>query len=152
MDPSTLTQSSIMTRLHHLHSSHSIPRRRMCLLNIICNFCEDFDQQRYFWLCEVWGVFRDMEVKELILLGNEDAARWAQSRMILDTLHHTTDMLKYFMMHHNQSMFNFCVIPAMMAMATLNLGSNSSCRARVVATAVAGTVVTMAAATAAAWQ
>jgi farnesyl-diphosphate farnesyltransferase len=89
--------------------------------NIIRDFREDVEERRYFWPREVWGAFGATEVEELILPGNEDAARWAQSRMILDALRHATDALEYLVMLRNQSVFNFCAIPATMAMATLNL-------------------------------
>lgn len=41
--------------------------------------------------------------------------------MILDALRHVTDSLDYLKLLKNQSIFNFCAIPATMAIATLSL-------------------------------
>jgi farnesyl-diphosphate farnesyltransferase len=41
--------------------------------------------------------------------------------MILDALRHVTDALDYLKLLKNQSVFNFCAIPATMAIATLSL-------------------------------
>ena len=53
--------------------------------------------------------------------GNEEQASWAQSGMILDTLRHVMDALDYLHLLKNQSIFNFCAVPATMAMAMLKL-------------------------------
>ena len=46
---------------------------------------------------------------------------WAQSGMVLDALRHACDSLDYLRILKNQSVFNFCAIPATMAIATLEL-------------------------------
>ena len=51
--------------------------------------------------------------------GNEEQASWAQSGMILEALRHATDALDYLHLLKNQSIFNFCAVPATTAMATL---------------------------------
>jgi farnesyl-diphosphate farnesyltransferase len=48
-------------------------------------------------------------------------ATWAQSGMVLDALRHACDALDYLRILKNQSVFNFCAIPATMAIATLEL-------------------------------
>jgi farnesyl-diphosphate farnesyltransferase len=93
--------------------------------NIIRDFREDVDQQRYFWPREIWGKkeYGFVEMKEMYATDPDTMRRasYAQSGMILDALRHTTDALDYLRMLRNQSVFNFCAIPATMAIATLEL-------------------------------
>ena len=89
--------------------------------NIIRDYREDCDDQRFFWPMEIWGKYEFKEMKEMSEPGNEERASWAQSGMILDALRHATDALDYLRLLKNQSVFNFCAIPATMAMATLEL-------------------------------
>ena len=46
---------------------------------------------------------------------------WALSEMTVDALTHATDALDYLTLLSNQSIFNFCAIPQVMAVATLDL-------------------------------
>ena len=93
--------------------------------NIIRDFREDVDQQRFFWPHEIWGrkEFGFVEMRGMTATDPETVkkAMWAQSAMILDALRHTIDALDYLRMLKNQSVFVFCAIPAAMAMATLEL-------------------------------
>ena len=70
---------------------------------------------------EIWGKYEFKEMKEMSEPGNEERASRAQSSMILDALRHAMDALDYLRLLKNQSVFNFCAIPATMAMATLEL-------------------------------
>ena len=98
--------------------------------NIIRDYREDVDQQRYFWPREIWGnekygaavdhpAFKEM--KEMYMPGNEKQAEYVQSAMVLNVLCHATDSLDYLRLLKNQSVFNFCAIPQTMAIATLYL-------------------------------
>ncbi|KIM39543.1 hypothetical protein M413DRAFT_447022 [Hebeloma cylindrosporum] len=93
--------------------------------NIIRDFREDVDDKRYFWPREIWGKkeYGFVEMKEMYATDPDTMRRasYAQSGMILDALRHTTDALDYLRMLRNQSVFNFCAIPATMAIATLEL-------------------------------
>jgi farnesyl-diphosphate farnesyltransferase len=101
--------------------------------NIIRDYREDVEERRFFWPKEIWGSkeygFNEMrEMYEALEAdggrGTSEKARkamYAQSGMILDALRHTTDALDYLSMLKNQSVFNFCAIPATMAIATLEL-------------------------------
>lgn len=89
--------------------------------NIIRDYREDTEQRRFFWPREIWGQFGFKEMKEMWQAGNEERAAWVQSGMVLDALRHATDSLDYLRLLKNQSVFNFCAIPAAMAMATLEL-------------------------------
>jgi farnesyl-diphosphate farnesyltransferase len=91
--------------------------------NIIRDFREDVDQQRYFWPREIWGrkEYGFEEMMEMHQSDNVERAMWAQSGMVLDALRHATDTLDYLKLLKNQSVFNFCAIPAAMSIATLAL-------------------------------
>jgi farnesyl-diphosphate farnesyltransferase len=100
--------------------------------NIIRDYREDVEERRFFWPKEIWGnklygfnEMREMyEAIEADRNGTSETARkvmYAQSGMILDALRHATDALDYLRILKNQSVFNFCAIPATMAMATLEL-------------------------------
>ncbi|KAF8886382.1 squalene synthase [Infundibulicybe gibba] len=91
--------------------------------NIIRDYREDVDQHRYFWPREIWGrkEYGFTEMKEMYEPIAHQRAQWAQSGMVVDALRHATDSLDYLRVLKNQSVFNFCAIPASMAMATLEL-------------------------------
>jgi farnesyl-diphosphate farnesyltransferase len=89
--------------------------------NIIRDYREDLEDQRYFWPKEIWGRFGFEEMGEMCQSGNAERAQWAQTAMIIDALRHATDSLDYLRLLKNQSVFVFCAIPVTMAMATLSL-------------------------------
>jgi len=89
--------------------------------NIIRDYREDVDVQRCFWPREIWGQYGFTRMAELFAPGNEERAQWVQSAMVVDALRHATDALDYLRLLRNQSVFNFCAIPAAMALATLDL-------------------------------
>jgi len=89
--------------------------------NIIRDYREDVDEPRCFWPREIWGKYGFKEMKDMYAPGSEERASWVQSEMILDALRHATDSLDYLRLLKNQSVFNFCAIPATMALATLDL-------------------------------
>jgi farnesyl-diphosphate farnesyltransferase len=91
--------------------------------NIIRDYREDCEDNRFFWPKEIWGQFGFTEMAQMHGLEPEvqQRAQWAQSAMVLDALRHTTDSLDYLRYLKNQSVFNFCAIPASMAIATLEL-------------------------------
>ncbi|KAM0793423.1 hypothetical protein ACM66B_000872 [Microbotryomycetes sp. NB124-2] len=87
--------------------------------NILRDFREDTDEGRVFWPKEIWGKYVD-KPEQLHAPGNEEKALWALSEMMVDALAHATDSLDYLTLLRNQSVFNFCAIPQVMAIATLN--------------------------------
>jgi farnesyl-diphosphate farnesyltransferase len=89
--------------------------------NIIRDYREDCDEERYFWPKEIWGQYGFKEMKEMYAPEASQRAQWVQSAMVLDALRHATDSLDYLRFLKNQSVFNFCAIPAAMAIATLEL-------------------------------
>ncbi|KJA22820.1 hypothetical protein HYPSUDRAFT_40602 [Hypholoma sublateritium FD-334 SS-4] len=93
--------------------------------NIIRDFREDVDDKRFFWPREIWGKaeYGFTEMKQMTATDPDTVRRatHAQSGMVLDALRHAVDSLDYLRMLRNQSVFNFCAIPAAMAIATLEL-------------------------------
>jgi farnesyl-diphosphate farnesyltransferase len=95
--------------------------------NIIRDFREDAEERRFFWPREIWGAAeygpdgRTPPTCILQLLMEPQRAQWVQSAMVLDALRHACDALDYLRLIKNQSVFNFAAIPAMMAIATLDL-------------------------------
>jgi farnesyl-diphosphate farnesyltransferase len=90
-------------------------------VNILRDIREDIDDARYFWprsILETHGFSHPAELREV---ENRDRALWVLSAMTLDALRHATDALDYLSLLKNQSVFNFCAIPAAMALATLQL-------------------------------
>lgn len=86
--------------------------------NILRDFREDTDEGRVWWPEEIWSKYVS-KPEELYAVGNEDKAMWALSEMTVDALTHATDALDYLTLLTNQSVFNFCAIPQVMAVATL---------------------------------
>lgn len=93
--------------------------------NILRDFREDCDEQRYFWPQEIWGAYGFKRPEEMYVTGRgdgtEERALWALSHMTLNALGHCVDALDYLVLLKNQTVFNFCAIPAAMAIATLTL-------------------------------
>lgn len=87
--------------------------------NILRDFREDTDEGRVFWPAEIWKKYVD-KPEDLHAVGNEEKAMWALSEMTVDALTHATDALDYLTLLSNQSVFNFCAIPQVMAVATLD--------------------------------
>ena len=96
--------------------------------NIIRDYREDTETRRYFWPKEIWSreeyrvdgrpAFKEM--KEMCAPENEKQALWVLSGLVVDVLRHAPDCLDYLKLLKNQSAFNFCAIPQVMAIATLN--------------------------------
>ena len=96
--------------------------------NILRDIKEDADDGRGFWPREVWGnekYGKFTALTDLVHKGETDAtgtgAMWVLSAMTVDAIGHATDALDYLSLLKNQSVFTFCAIPAVMAMATLEL-------------------------------
>lgn len=87
--------------------------------NILRDFREDVDDGRMFWPKAIWGKYAS-QPSDLTLPENRTKALWALSEMTLDALQHATDVLEYLSMLKNQSVFDFCAIPQVMAIATLD--------------------------------
>jgi farnesyl-diphosphate farnesyltransferase len=101
----------------HLHESMG------CFLqktNIIRDVREDFDDKRRFWPKAIWSKHVS-NFGDLFDKANEDAALNCISEMCLNSLRHADECLFYLAGLKEQSVFNFCAIPQVMAIATLEL-------------------------------
>jgi farnesyl-diphosphate farnesyltransferase len=90
-------------------------------VNIIRDYLEDLIDGRTFWPSEVWSIY----VPSLSSFRDEaqyrDAALTCLNHLITNALHHVPDCLAYMKGLKNKSVFKFCAIPQVMAIATLAL-------------------------------
>ena len=106
--------------------------------NIIRDYAEDCREGRSFWPKECWGsggVFaRQTEVQRGVVETYPGSnsykftdtvegrkAREVLSTMLLDAVSHVTSSLEYLILLRDQSVFNFCATPQVMAIATLEV-------------------------------
>ncbi|ORC84479.1 farnesyltransferase [Trypanosoma theileri] len=92
--------------------------------NIIRDFYEDIceDPPRIFWPREIWGQYTDdlNNFKgEAQLQLHEEKARECLNAMVADALVHVPHVITYMASLQEPSIFAFCAIPQVMAMATL---------------------------------
>uniref|UniRef100_A0A8C5L331 Squalene synthase n=1 Tax=Jaculus jaculus TaxID=51337 RepID=A0A8C5L331_JACJA len=86
--------------------------------NIIRDYLEDQQEGREFWPQEVWGRYAK-KLGDFSKPENIDVAVQCMNELITNTLHHIPDVITYLSRLRNQSVFNFCAIPQVMAIATL---------------------------------
>ncbi|XP_023570406.1 squalene synthase [Octodon degus] len=86
--------------------------------NIIRDYLEDQKEGREFWPQEVWGRYV-RKLADFAKPENIDVAVQCLNELITNTLHHIPDIITYLSRLRNQSVFNFCAIPQVMAIATL---------------------------------
>ncbi|KAM6323750.1 squalene synthase isoform 2-T2 [Aegotheles albertisi] len=86
--------------------------------NIIRDYLEDQLVGREFWPKEVWSKYAK-KLSDLAKPENIDMAVQCLNELITNALHHVPDVLTYLSRLRNQSVFNFCAIPQVMAIATL---------------------------------
>eukprot|EP00037_Helgoeca_nana_P032500 m.414149 g.414149 ORF g.414149 m.414149 type:complete len:420 (-) comp29255_c0_seq1:82-1341(-) len=88
--------------------------------NIIRDYKEDLDEGRTWYPKEVWIKYSPT----LAALGEPDArgkAKDCLNELVVDALTHIPDVFAYMAELENQTVFNFCAIPQVMAIATLSL-------------------------------
>ncbi|KAF8982470.1 bifunctional farnesyl-diphosphate farnesyltransferase/squalene synthase [Entomortierella lignicola] len=88
--------------------------------NITRDFLEDLRDNRRFWPEEIWGKYVD-KFQDLAEPENKEKALQCLSHMVVNSMGHIKDVLEYLSMIKNKSCFQFCAIPQVMAIATLNL-------------------------------
>nr|GAT50110.1 squalene synthase [Mycena chlorophos] len=94
--------------------------------NIIRDLREDADEGRSFYPRVFFAPHGFASTAELCTASRrtedvEQRAMWVQTAIIVDALRHATDALEYLRLLRNPSVFNFCAIPATMAIATMEL-------------------------------
>lgn len=88
--------------------------------NIIRDYLDDDLGGRKYWPKEIWSKYVD-ELSHLKEPGYETKAMNCLSTIILNALQHVPDCLAYMHRLKNPSVFSFCAIPQVMAIATLSL-------------------------------
>lgn len=86
--------------------------------NIIRDYLEDQREGREFWPQEVWSRYVK-KLGDFAKPENIDVAVQCLNELITNALHHIPDVITYLSRLRNQSVFNFCAIPQVMAIATL---------------------------------
>uniref|UniRef100_A0A3Q3INZ9 Squalene synthase n=1 Tax=Monopterus albus TaxID=43700 RepID=A0A3Q3INZ9_MONAL len=87
--------------------------------NIIRDYLEDMKEGRVFWPQEAWSQFAGC-LEDLAQPEKLESALSCLNLLVTDALRHVPDVIAYLSHLHNQSVFNFCAIPQMMAIATLS--------------------------------
>ncbi len=87
--------------------------------NIIRDYLEDLLDNRTFWPKEIWSKY-GKTLGSLRESGSEASAVACLNHMITDALELVPQCLEYLEMIKDPQNFNFCVIPQVMAIATLD--------------------------------
>ncbi|EGV66777.1 bifunctional farnesyl-diphosphate farnesyltransferase/squalene synthase [Yamadazyma tenuis] len=95
--------------------------------NITRDFREDLDDGRSFWPKEVWSKYTDRLPDFTRTDSPEYQKKGVQciNELVLNALGHVEDVLVYLSHVKDPSSFNFCAIPQVMAVATLELVYNN---------------------------
>ena len=92
--------------------------------NIIRDYAEDLSDGRSFWPKEIWSQYAtnltDFQKPEETTKGV-----YCVNHLVLNALEHVRDVLSYLSSISEQSCFQFCAIPQVMAIATLALVFNN---------------------------
>ncbi|CAK6962304.1 squalene synthase isoform X2 [Scomber scombrus] len=92
--------------------------------NIIRDYLEDTQEGRAFWPQEAWSQFAG-RLEDLAQPEKLESALSCLNLLVTDALRHVPDVITYLSRLRNQSVFNFCAIPQVMAIATLSLCYNN---------------------------
>ncbi|KAL6935526.1 probable Squalene synthase [Hanseniaspora guilliermondii] len=93
-------------------------------VNITRDYYEDLLDKRSFWPREIYSKYCD-NLKDLNLPENQQNGIWCINDMVLNSLSHVTDVLNYLSFVEEQSSYQFCCIPQVMAIATMALIFNN---------------------------
>ncbi|SCW03275.1 LAFE_0G06854g1_1 [Lachancea fermentati] len=88
--------------------------------NIIRDYAEDLEDGRSFWPKEVWSQYAE-KLPDFSKPGHTQAGVYCINHLVLNALSHVKSVLTYLSSIHEQSSFQFCAIPQVMAIATLAL-------------------------------
>jgi farnesyl-diphosphate farnesyltransferase len=88
--------------------------------NIIRDYLEDYVDGRAFWPKEIWGLYAPTgELGDFAKPPNREAALCCLNHMVLDALALVPHCIAYLEQVTDGSVFRFCAIPQVMAIATL---------------------------------
>jgi len=93
--------------------------------NIIRDYLEDINDGRIFWPAEVWRRYASQLDHFKQQPAHKVAALACLNDLITDALKHVPDVFAYLAQIKNPSVYNFCAIPQVMAIATLALCYNN---------------------------
>lgn len=86
--------------------------------NIIRDYLEDLDSGRTWWPDEIWRLYGD-KLSDFKHAPNSPKSLAVLNHMVTDALHHVPDCIEYLNRIRDPSIFRFCAIPQVMAIATL---------------------------------
>ncbi|KAI2652338.1 Squalene synthase [Labeo rohita] len=92
--------------------------------NIIRDYLEDQQEGRAFWPQEAWSQFA-ARLEDFAHPQHLSSALSCLNLLVTDALRHVPDVIAYLSRLRNQSVFNFCAIPQVMAIATLSACYNN---------------------------
>ncbi|XP_041950871.1 squalene synthase isoform X1 [Alosa sapidissima] len=92
--------------------------------NIIRDYLEDTREGRAFWPEEAWSKFAS-RLEDFAEPHQLTAGLGCLNMLVTDALRHVPDVISYLERLRNQSVFNFCAIPQVMAIATLSACYNN---------------------------
>ncbi|GAA6098416.1 squalene synthase isoform X1, partial [Tachysurus ichikawai] len=92
--------------------------------NIIRDYLEDQQEGRSFWPEEAWSQFAS-RLEDFSQPQHLSSALSCLNMLVTDALRHVPDVIAYLSRLRNQSVFNFCAIPQVMAIATLSACYNN---------------------------
>lgn len=94
--------------------------------NIIRDYLEDISDKppRIFYPRDIWCLYA-RDIADFKLWENREAAVACLNHMITDAMKHSIDCLDYLKMLRDPTVFKFCAIPQVMAIATLELCYNN---------------------------
>jgi len=95
-------------------------------VNITRDYLEDINQvpQRIFWPKDVWSKYAT-KLEDFKESQHSKAAVHCLNHLVTDALEHLPDCLEYLGRLKEKSVFNFCAIPQVMAIATLAVCYNN---------------------------
>ena len=86
--------------------------------NIIRDYREDIVETRIFWPKEIWSMYTK-KLENFKEMEHADSAVQCLNHMITNALEHIPDVLEYLSHVTDPTVFLFCAIPQVMAIATL---------------------------------
>lgn len=92
--------------------------------NIVRDYREDVDQNRFFWPKEVWSKYAS-NIQDFREDKNSTNANYCLNELIGNALQLIPDVLEYLSRIRDKNVFNFCAIPQVMAIATMTLCFNN---------------------------
>ncbi|EGD74484.1 farnesyl-diphosphate farnesyltransferase 1 [Salpingoeca rosetta] len=92
--------------------------------NIIRDYLEDLEEGRTWWPRQVWSLY-GTKLSDFASPDCEAGGLACLNHLVADALQHVPDCFVYMSRLRTQSVFNFCAIPQVMAIATLDLCYNN---------------------------